>query len=109
MSAPASDIAYLSRALKAPRIRESAERLAEQARDGGWSHEEYLAAVLATEVSSREASGASIRIRAAGFGTVKSLEDFTFDQQLGAKHDVIAHLATGSRGPGRTMLDVVAR
>ena len=96
MSAPASDIAYLSRALKAPRIRESAERLAEQARDGGWSHEEYLAAVLATEVSSREASGASIRIRAAGFGTVKSLEDFTFDHQPGAKRDVIAHLATGT-------------
>ena len=31
MSTPTSDIAYLSQALKAPRIRESAARLAEQA------------------------------------------------------------------------------
>jgi len=96
MSTPTSDIAYLSRALKAPRIRESAARLAEQARDAGWSHEEYLAAVLATEVTSREASGASIRIRAAGFGTVKTIEDFNFDHQPGAKRDTIAHLATGT-------------
>jgi DNA replication protein DnaC len=96
MSTPTTDIAYLSRALKAPRIRESAARLAEQARDGGWSHEEYLAAVLATEVASREASGAAIRIRAAGFGTVKSIEDFNFDHQPGAKRDTIAHLATGT-------------
>ena len=96
MSTPTSDIAYLSRALKAPRIRESAARLAEQARDAGWSHEEYLAAVLATEVTSREASGASIRIRAAGFGTMKSIEDFNFDHQTGAKRDTIAHLATGT-------------
>ena len=96
MSTPTSDIAYLSRALKAPRIRESAGRLAEQARDSGWSHEEYLAAVLATEVTSREASGASIRIRAAGFGTVKSIEDFNFEHQVGAKRDTIAHLATGT-------------
>ena len=91
-----TDIAYLSRALKAPRIRESANRLADQARDAGWSHEEYLAAVLQAEVTSRESSGASIRIRAAGFGTVKSREDFNFEHQVGAKRDVIAHLATGT-------------
>jgi DNA replication protein DnaC len=96
MSTPTTDIAYLSRALKAPRIRESAARLAEQARDSGWSHEEYLAAVLSTEVASREASGAAIRIRAAGFGTTKSIEDFNFDHQPGAKRDTIAHLATGT-------------
>ena len=96
MSTPDSDIAYLSRALKAPRIHESAGRLAEQARDAGWSHEEYLAAVLATEVTSREASGASIRIRTAGFGTVKSIEDVNFEHQPGTKRDTIAHLATGT-------------
>jgi DNA replication protein DnaC len=96
MSTPTTDIAYLSRALKAPRIRESAARLAEQARDNGWSHEEYLAAVLSTEVASREASGAATRIRAAGFGTTKSIEDFNFDHQPGAKRDTIAHLATGT-------------
>lgn len=39
-------IEYYARAMKAPRIRESAARLADQAREAGWSHEEYLAAVL---------------------------------------------------------------
>jgi hypothetical protein len=40
-----------ARAMKAPRIGEAATRLADQARDAGWSHEEYLAAVLSHEVS----------------------------------------------------------
>jgi hypothetical protein len=31
---------YLAKALKAPRIREAAARLGDQARDAGWSHEE---------------------------------------------------------------------
>jgi len=32
---------YLASALKAPRITEAAERLADQARDAGWSFEDY--------------------------------------------------------------------
>lgn len=83
------------RALKAPRIRETAARLADQARDAGWSHEEYLAAVLDREVSARNSSGAQLRIRAAGFGPRKTIEDFIFDHQPGLKRDTIAHLATG--------------
>ena len=58
-------IEYLARAMKAPRIREAAARLGDQAREAGWSHEEYLAAVLDCEVSARDASGARLRIRAA--------------------------------------------
>ena len=54
-------------ALKAPRITEAAGRLADHARDAGWTHEEYLAAVLDREVAARNASGAQLRIRAAGF------------------------------------------
>ena len=42
---------YLAAALKAPRITEAAARLADQARDAGWTHEDYLAAVLEREVS----------------------------------------------------------
>jgi hypothetical protein len=34
-------IGYYSRAMKAPRIREAATRLADQAREGGWTHEDY--------------------------------------------------------------------
>ena len=39
-------ITYLAAALKAPRITEAATRLADQARDANWTHEDYLAAVL---------------------------------------------------------------
>ena len=64
-----SQIDYLSRALKAPRIRDVATRLGENARDANWSYEDYLAAVLSAEVSSREASGTELRIRAASLPT----------------------------------------
>ena len=64
---PIKQIQYYAGALKAPRIRVSAARLADQARDSGWTHEEYLAAVLSREVSSSESSGAEMRIRGAGF------------------------------------------
>ena len=60
-------IHYLAAALKAPRITETAQRLADQARDAGWTHEDSLAAVLEREVSARNASGAELRISAAGF------------------------------------------
>lgn len=89
-------IEYYANALKAPRIRDSAARLAEQARDSGWSHEEYLAAVLSREVSSRESSGAEMRIRGAGFPARKGIEEFNFDHQPALKRDTIAHLSTGA-------------
>src|SRR5215217_8554687 len=74
-------IHFLAAALKAPRIVEAAERLADQARDAAWTHEDYLAAVLEREVSARNASGAEQRIRAAGFPARKTLDDFDFDAQ----------------------------
>jgi DNA replication protein DnaC len=91
-----SQIEYFARALKAPRIREAAARLAEQAREASWTHEEYLAAVLSREVFARDASGAELRIKAAGFPARKSIEDFTFDHQPALKRDTIAHLGTGT-------------
>ena len=42
----AGEIAFLTRALKAPTLRESVPRLAERARAESWSHEEFLAACL---------------------------------------------------------------
>ncbi len=35
------EVAFLTRALKAPTLREAVPRLAERARAEGWSHEEY--------------------------------------------------------------------
>ena len=100
MKTPASDdtmkqLSYLAAALKAPRITEAAQRLAEQARDAGWTHEDYLAAVLEREVSARSASGAQLRIRAAGFPARKTLEDFDFDAQPAVRQQVAA-LASGA-------------
>lgn len=87
-------IHYLAAALKAPRITEAAQRLADQARDAGWTHEDYLAAVLEREVSARNASGAELRIRAAGFPARKTLEDFDWDTQPGVRAQV-GSLASG--------------
>jgi DNA replication protein DnaC len=86
---------YLAAALKAPRITEAAGRLAEQARDAGWTHEDYLAAVLEREVSARSASGAQLRIRAAGFPARKTLEDFDWDAQPAIRQQIAA-LASGA-------------
>ena len=81
-SEAASQIEYYARALRAPRISEAFRRLGDQARDAGWSHEEYLAAVLSKEVSERDASGAALRIKAARFPGHKTLEDFSFKPSL---------------------------
>ena len=90
----AKQLTYLAGALKAPRILDVAGRLADQARDSGWSFEDYLAAVLEREVSARNASGAEIRMRAAGFGARKTLEDFDFDAQPAVRNQIAA-LASG--------------
>jgi hypothetical protein len=44
----AAELAFLTRALKAPSLAASVERLAERARAESWSHEEFLAACLQT-------------------------------------------------------------
>ncbi|MBC9958411.1 IS21-like element helper ATPase IstB [Yimella sp. cx-51] len=89
-----SELEYLTRALKAPTLRESVERLAERAREEAWTHEEFLAACLQREVSARESHGGEGRIRAARFPSRKSLEDFDYDHARGLKRETIAHLGT---------------
>jgi DNA replication protein DnaC len=90
----AAEVAFLTRALKAPTLRESAGRLAERARAESWTHEEFLIACLQREVSARESHGGEGRIRAARFPSRKSLEDFDYDHARGLKREVIAHLGT---------------
>jgi len=67
----ASEVAFLARALKAPRMRERGTALAERAHEGGWSYEEYLAALLSEEVSARESHRGAARMKAARFPAVK--------------------------------------
>src|ERR1700751_2845105 len=89
-----AELAYLTRALKAPTLREAIDRLAERARAETWSYEEFLAACLQREVSARESHGGEGRIRTARFPSRKSLEEFDFDHARGIKRDIIAHLGT---------------
>ena len=89
-----AEIAFLTRALKAPTLRESVERLVERATAESWSYPEFLAACLQREVSARESHGGEGRIRAARFPARKSLEEFDYDHARGLKRDTIAHLGT---------------
>ena len=89
-----AEITFLTRALKAPTMREAVARLAERARAESWTHEEFLVACLQREVSARESHGGEGRIRAARFPSRKSLEEFDFDHARGLKRDTIAHLGT---------------
>src|SRR3954451_11999252 len=90
----AAEVAFVTRALKAPALREAVPRLADRARTEGWSHEEYLLACLQREVAAREAHGGEGRIRAARLPARKSLEEFDFDHARGLRRDLIAHLGT---------------
>src|ERR1700744_4262151 len=114
-----TEVTYLTRALKAPTLRDSVERLAERAIAESWSHLEFLVACLQREVSAREAHGGEGRIRAARFPARKSLEEFDFDHARGLKRDLVAHLGTldfvtarenvlllGPPGTGKTHLAV---
>jgi DNA replication protein DnaC len=118
----AAEVAYLTRALKAPTLRESVTRLAERARTENWTHEEFLVACLQREVSARESHGGEGRIRAARFPARKSLEEFDFDHARGLRREVIAHLGTldfvtakdnvvflGRPGTGKTHLPPASR
>src|SRR6058998_3987769 len=89
-----SEVSFLTRALKAPTLREAVPRLAERARAESWTHEELLVACLQREVSARESHGGEGRIRAARFPARKSLEEFDFEHARGLKRDLIAHLGT---------------
>ena len=89
-----SEIAFLTRALKAPSLRDAVDRLADRARTENWTHEEFLAACLQREVAARENHGGEGRIRAARFPARKSLEEFDFEHARGLKRDVISHLGT---------------
>jgi len=114
-----AEIAFLTRSLKAPTLREAVPRLADRARAESWTHEEFLAACLQREVSARESHGGEGRIRAARFPARKALEDFDYDHQRSLKRETIAHLGTldfvtardnvvflGPPGTGKTMLSI---
>jgi DNA replication protein DnaC len=89
-----AELAFLTRALKAPSLAAAIPRLVERAQAESWSHEEFLAACLQREVAARESHGGEGRIRTARFPARKSLEEFDFDHQRSADRKTIAHLGT---------------
>jgi hypothetical protein len=46
-----AELAFLTRALKAPTLRDCVDRLAERARAESWTHEEFLVACLQRSLS----------------------------------------------------------
>jgi DNA replication protein DnaC len=89
-----AELAFLTRALKAPTLRDAVDRLAERARAESWSHEQFLIACLQREVSARESHGGEGRIRAARFPARKSLEEFDYNHARGLRRDTVSHLGT---------------
>ena len=67
MSRPTSELAHLFRALKAPAAARALPKLADRARADEWSFEQFAAALLKTEIDSRDSHGGQARIKAARF------------------------------------------
>ena len=92
MTRPASELAHLFRALKAPAAARALPKLADRARADAWSFEQFAAALLKTEVDSRDSHGGQGRIKAARFPARKTLEEFDFAFQTSIRRDSVLHL-----------------
>src|SRR5436190_2555155 len=92
MTKPASELAHLFRALKAPAAARSLPALSERAREEAWSYERFAEALLSTEIGARESHGGEGRIKTARFPARKTLEEFEFTFQRSVKKTVIEHL-----------------
>lgn len=84
-----------ARPLKMPGLARSFEALARQAREEGWTHEEYLYEVLAAELASRADSAVRQRLHAARFPEHKPLDSFDFAAAQGIDAKLVLELARG--------------
>ncbi len=91
MSRASSELAHLFRQLKAPAAARALPKLADRARAEDWSFEQFAAALLKTEIDSRDSHGGQARIKAARFPARKTLEEFDFTFQTSLKRDTVLH------------------
>ena len=87
-------LTYLATAMKAPWITESVARLADHARDAGWTDEECLAAVLDREVAARNPPALNYGSGRPGLMPRKTLEAFDWDTHPAVRQQV-ATLSSG--------------
>lgn len=80
--------------LKLPAIGRAYAALARQARDGGWSYEEFLRELLDEELRSRQERAAARRLREARFPDIKTLDQIDWDALSGVSRPKIAELAS---------------
>src|SRR5688500_15704514 len=92
MSRPASELAHLFRALKAPAAARALPKLADRARAEQWSYEQFAATLLKTETDSRDSRGGQARIKAARFPARETLEEFDFAFQHSILKNTVLHL-----------------
>jgi len=72
---------------------ERPEQTAALAREQEWPYERFRETLLEAEVFARDASGARLRVRVAGFPALKTLEDFDWSAQPSAEKPLVLHLA----------------
>jgi DNA replication protein DnaC len=119
MTRPSTELAYLFRALKAPAAARALPKLADRARQEEWTFEAFAAALLKTEVDSRDSHGGQGRIKAARFPARKTLEEFDFAFQASVPRNTVLHLGQldflagkenvvllGPPGTGKTHLSI---
>lgn len=93
-SAIAADMIRMqARQLKMPSIARGFEDVARDAREHGWSHEEFLKTILENEVHSRAESVVRQRLASARFPEMKTLEDFDLKQAAGVEPRLVQELA----------------
>src|SRR3954454_16477309 len=92
MTRPQSELVHLFRQLKAPAAARALPKLADRAREEQWSFERFAAALLKTEIDSRDSHGGQARIKAARFPARKTLEEFDFAFQSSLRRETVLHL-----------------
>ncbi|MDQ5981232.1 MAG: hypothetical protein QG602_4210 [Verrucomicrobiota bacterium] len=84
-----------ARTLKMPGVARSLEELIRQAEKEKWTYAELLCEALAIEVASRNASSVRLRVAAARFAEMKSIDEFDFKLAEGLEQPAILELAKG--------------